>query len=110
MNTRNAMEKFPDSAKPTMSDDAPDSHRPLRSFLFRQGRVSPARTRAHEMLMPVYGVPFTPHPIDLNALFNRTAPKILEIGFGMGDTTAAIAAKHPELDFLCLEVHTPGVG
>ncbi|MGE5524172.1 MAG: tRNA (guanosine(46)-N7)-methyltransferase TrmB [Rhodospirillaceae bacterium] len=60
--------------------------------------------------MPRYGVPYAPEPLDLAALFGRTAPKILEIGFGMGESTARIAAEHPENDYLGIEVHTPGVG
>jgi len=76
----------------------------------RQGRISNAQRRAHAELLPVYGVPFSPAPLDLDSLFGRTAPKILEIGFGMGETTAAIAQQHPENDYLGVEVHTPGVG
>jgi len=60
--------------------------------------------------MPVYGVPFSRVPLDLPGLFGRTAPTILEIGFGMGDTTAEIAAASPDRDFLAVDVHTPGVG
>ena len=62
------------------------------------------------MLLPRYGVTFTESPIDLAQLFGRDAPRILEIGFGMGETTAEIAAAHPENDYLGIEVHTPGVG
>ena len=76
----------------------------------RQGRVSKAQRRAHAELLPVYGVPFAPVPLDLDRLFGRAAPKILEIGFGMGETTATIAQEHPENDYLGIEVHTPGVG
>jgi tRNA (guanine-N7-)-methyltransferase len=95
----------------TSTDKPSDpSQRPIRSFVLRQGRTSPAQTRAHETLMPRYGAPFKPQLLDLNELFGRPAPKILEIGFGMGATTATIAANRPELDFLGLEVHTPGVG
>lgn len=60
--------------------------------------------------MPVYGAPFEPALLDLDRLFARAAPKILEIGFGMGETTATIAQAHPENDYLGIEVHTPGVG
>jgi len=60
--------------------------------------------------MPVFGLPFSPQPLDLPAIFGRAAPTILEIGFGMGDTTVAIAAAHPEQDYIGVEVHTPGVG
>ncbi len=84
--------------------------RPIRSFVLRQGRISNAQRRAHADLLPVYGVPFSPVALDLDRVFGRAAPRILEIGFGMGETTAAIARQHPEKDFLGVEVHTPGVG
>jgi tRNA (guanine-N7-)-methyltransferase len=85
-------------------------HPPIRSFVLRQGRVSPAQARAHRDLLPRLGIPFRPVPVDFDAVFGRRAPRILEIGFGMGETTAAIAAMHPETDYLGIEVHTPGVG
>ncbi len=85
-------------------------HRHIRSFVLRQGRVSNAQQRAHDTLLPVYGIPYAPQPIDLDMAFGRVAPKILEIGFGMGETTATIAAAHPDNDYLGIEVHTPGVG
>ena len=85
-------------------------HRPIRSFVLRQGRVSNAQQRACDTLLPRYGIPFSQGEIDLDREFGRSAPKILEIGFGMGETTAEIAAKHPENDYLGIEVHTPGVG
>ena len=72
--------------------------------------MSNAQRRAHADLLLVYGVPFSPVAIDLDRLFGRVAPKVLEIGFGMGETTAAIAQQHPETDYLGVEVHTPGVG
>ena len=87
-----------------------EHRRPIRSFVLRQGRVTNAQRRAREELLTVYGVPFAPAPLDLDRLFGRAAPKILEIGFGMGETTAAIAREHPEHDYLGIEVHTPGVG
>jgi tRNA (guanine-N7-)-methyltransferase len=84
--------------------------RSIRSFVLRQGRFSPAQQRAYEMLMPRFGLPFSPTFLDLEAVFGRKAPKILEIGFGMGETTAKIASEHPENDYLGVEVHSPGVG
>ncbi len=84
--------------------------RPIRSFVLRQGRLSPAQARAHEQLLPRFGLPYAPRLLDLEQIFGRRAPKILEIGFGMGETTAAIAAEHPGNDYLGIEVHTPGVG
>lgn len=85
-------------------------HRPIRSFVLRQGRISPAQQRALDTLLPVWGIPYTESPLDLEQAFGRTAPKILEIGFGMGETTAQIAANNPNNDYLALEVHSPGVG
>ena len=83
---------------------------PIRSYVLRQGRISNAQRRAHAEFLPVYGVPFSSAVADLDRLFGRTAPKVLEIGFGMGETTAAIAQQHPENDYLGVDVHTPGVG
>jgi tRNA (guanine-N7-)-methyltransferase len=84
--------------------------RPVRSFVLRQGRMSPAQTRAFDELLPRYGLPYAPAPLDFAAVFGRTAPVVLEIGFGMGETTAAIAHAQPGHDFLGIEVHAPGVG
>lgn len=89
---------------------AAPQHRPIRSYVLRQGRVSKAQQRAHDALLPLFGIPYAPEIIDLERVFGRSAPKILEIGFGMGETTAAIAARYPENDYLGVEVHTPGVG
>jgi tRNA (guanine-N7-)-methyltransferase len=86
------------------------THRPIRSFVLRQGRVSNAQRRAHDALLPKFGIPYAAKLINLDQVFGRSAPKVLEIGFGMGETTATIAAQHPENDYLGIEVHTPGVG
>ena len=85
-------------------------HRPIRSFVLRQGRFSTAQREAFDTLLPRFGIPYSPTPINLAKAFGRTNPKILEIGFGMGETTAAIAALHPQHDFLAIDVHAPGVG
>lgn len=82
----------------------------IRSYVLRQGRVSNAQRRAHDMLLPRYGLEFGATPLDLDAVFGRSAPRILEIGCGMGETTVAIAAAHPQQDYIGIEVHTPGVG
>ncbi|HEY6093937.1 MAG TPA: tRNA (guanosine(46)-N7)-methyltransferase TrmB [Gallionellaceae bacterium] len=84
--------------------------RHIRSFVLRQGRVSNAQQRCLDTLMPRFGIPYAAQLLDLNAAFGRDAPKILEIGFGMGEPTAHIAKNHPQNDYLALEVHTPGVG
>jgi len=86
------------------------ARRPIRTYVLRQGRTTAAQARAHRELLPVWGIPFRPEAIDLERTFGRAAPKVLEIGFGMGETTASIAAAHPEVDYLGVEVHKPGVG
>jgi tRNA (guanine-N7-)-methyltransferase len=78
--------------------------------VLRQGRFSPAQQRAYETLLPRFGIPFSPVAIDLVHAFGRSGRKILEVGFGMGETTAAIAKTRPGDDFLAVEVHSPGVG
>ena len=85
----------------------------IRSFVLRQGRVSSAQLRYYEDMMEKIGVPYVPAPHNLDTVFGRSsevAPKILEIGFGMGETSAAISAANPQNDYLGIEVHTPGVG
>lgn len=85
-------------------------HRPLRSYVLRQGRISQAQQRAYDTLLSVYALPYQCSLINLDTVFQRRTGKILEIGFGMGETSAEIAAALPHLDFIGVEVHTPGVG
>jgi tRNA (guanine-N7-)-methyltransferase len=98
-----------------MSDDpnTPESvpyPRGIRSYVRRAGRTTVGQARALETLGPQYLVPYQASPVDLQQLFGRAAPTILEIGFGMGEATAHIAGLMPEQNFLCCEVHPPGVG
>jgi tRNA (guanine-N7-)-methyltransferase len=86
------------------------SARPIRSYVLRQGRTTPAQKRALDALSPKYGLVFDATPIMPSRIFGRVAPLVLEIGSGMGETTAAIAQAHPEADFIAAEVHGPGVG
>jgi tRNA (guanine-N7-)-methyltransferase len=86
------------------------THPPIRSYVLRQGRFSPAQQRAHAELLPRFGVRYRPQPLDFAQLFGRVAPVVAEIGFGMGETTARIAAENPGTNYLGIEVHTPGVG
>ncbi|MDD5366256.1 MAG: tRNA (guanosine(46)-N7)-methyltransferase TrmB [Gallionellaceae bacterium] len=86
------------------------TRRAVKSFVLRAGRMGTGQARALEDLGPRFLIPYTPELLDLEAAFGRTAPKILEIGFGMGDSTATIAASLPGNDYLGIEVHTPGVG
>jgi tRNA (guanine-N7-)-methyltransferase len=81
-------------------------NRAIRSYVLRQGRTTPAQARALETLFPKHGIAFSRETIGSA----RAAPLILEIGSGMGETTVAIAKAHPEVDFIAVEVHAPGVG
>jgi len=90
--------------------DAIIAHRPIRSFVLRQGRMSPAQQRALDTLWPAFGLDFAPSPPDFDRVFGRHAPRVLDVGFGMGETTAAMAEVRPEVDFLAVDVHGPGVG
>ena len=82
----------------------------VRSYVLRQSRTSPAQQRALETLMPAYGIGYRQEVLDPRAVFGRQAPLVLEIGSGMGETTARIAAERPDTDFIAVEVHGPGVG
>jgi tRNA (guanine-N7-)-methyltransferase len=100
----------------TDTEDAPAnegrlSMRSIRSFVIRAGRTTAGQQRALDTLLPRFGLPYRETALDLAAVFGRAdSPKILEIGFGMGETTARIAAAHPAADYIGVEVHTPGVG
>ncbi|MET0962868.1 MAG: tRNA (guanosine(46)-N7)-methyltransferase TrmB [Noviherbaspirillum sp.] len=96
-----------EAGKPLFYDPA---ERRIRSFVTRAGRLSPAQARALETLGPQFCLPYQKASLDLAGAFGRAAPTVLEIGYGMGTTTAAIAAAMPEKNFLGVEVHTPGVG
>lgn len=98
-----------------MSDDpnTPESvphPRGIRSYVRRAGRTTVGQAKALETLGPRFLLPYQPQPVDLAQVFGRDAPTLLEIGFGMGEATAHIAALMPEKNFLCCEVHPPGVG
>ena len=88
----------------------PQQHNVIRSFVLRQGRVSNAQRRAYEDLLPKYGVPYTKGLLNFEMVYGREAPRYLEIGSGMGETTVSIARSHPQNDYLAIEVYTPGVG
>ena len=98
------------SPDPIAQDEA-TQHRRIRSFVLRQGRLTKGQERALQTAWPQFGIDYTSQQLDLPNVFQRAhSPKILEIGFGMGESTAKIAQILPEHDFLAVEVHTPGVG
>jgi tRNA (guanine-N7-)-methyltransferase len=89
---------------------AEPQRRPVRSYVLRAGRMGSGQQRALTELAPRLVLPFEEHPLDSSAVFARAAPLVVEIGFGMGRATAAIAAETPGTNFLGIEVHEPGVG
>ncbi len=93
-----------------MTESPTGSHRPIRSFVLRQGRMTEAQQHAFETLWPRYGLTLGEAELDLPALFGNDHPVTLEIGFGNGEALALQAQRHPERNFLGVEVHSPGVG
>jgi len=84
--------------------------RTIRSFVKRQGRMTPAQERALKNLWPIYGLSIRQGPINFKKIFNREVKTILEIGFGMGQSLIEMAVAEPETDFIGIEVHEPGAG
>ncbi|MGD8591089.1 MAG: tRNA (guanosine(46)-N7)-methyltransferase TrmB [Chromatiales bacterium] len=85
-------------------------HRPIRSYVLRQGRMTEAQQRAFAELWPAYGLELPAGELDLAGLFDNAHPITLEIGFGNGEALAHAALRHPERNYLGVEVHGPGVG
>jgi tRNA (guanine-N7-)-methyltransferase len=94
-----------------LPDGQPDPRRrAIRSFVLRQGRMTPGQQRAFDELWPRWGLRRGDGPLDAPKTFGRAAPLVLEIGFGMGQSLVAMAQAAPASDFIGIEVHRPGVG
>ncbi|WP_018233048.1 tRNA (guanosine(46)-N7)-methyltransferase TrmB [Thioalkalivibrio thiocyanodenitrificans] len=93
-----------------MTGSPPKHHRPIRSFVRREGRLTAGQQRALDTLWPRFGIEYSEKMPNLASIFGRSAPITLEIGFGNGESLAAMAQAAPERDFLGIEVHRPGVG
>ena len=89
---------------------SPASKRTIRSYVRRTGRITQAQDRALKELWPQYGIEFSNSRIDLDEVFGRSAERILEIGFGNGESLVHEAGENPEIDYLGVEVHEPGIG
>lgn len=98
--------------EPAETPGAPPAlpRRTVRSFVVRAGRMTVAQDRAWTELWPRYGIETSGEPVDFKANFGRTAPLTLEVGFGNGESLLALAAAHPERDYVGIEVHRPGIG
>jgi tRNA (guanine-N7-)-methyltransferase len=99
-----------DNAGDKLTGEARPLHRRLKSFVKRGGRTTDGQARAYEQFGPKFLLSYKAESLDFESAFGRKAPTILEIGFGMGEATAHIAGLMPEKNFLCCEVHEPGVG
>ena len=84
--------------------------RSVRSYVLRQGRLTKAQASAIDRYWDVFGIDYRDEPLDLDGLFKRYAPRVLDIGSGMGETTLRLARENPEIDYLAVEVHRPGIG
>ena len=90
--------------------ESASGRRSVRSFVRRTGRITAAQNRALKELWPQYGIEFSAQPLKLDEAFGRAAERVLEIGFGNGETLVREAAEQPKIDFLGIEVHEPGIG
>lgn len=84
--------------------------RRIRSFVKREGRLTAGQERALNELFPLYGLTLQDEPLNLDDVFQRSAPRILEIGFGNGTSLSEMALNNPQQDYIGIEVHRPGVG
>lgn len=98
--------------EPAETPGAPPAlpRRTVRSFVVRAGRMTVAQDRAWTELWPRYGIETSGEPVDFTVTFGRAAPLTLEVGFGNGESLLALAAAHPERDYVGIEVHRPGIG
>ena len=94
-----------ETAEPTLGINSS-----IKSYVLRAGRETPAQRRSYDLLSPQFVVPFRESPLDFAALFGNGKPVVMEIGFGMGEATAVIAAENPGNNYLGIEVYRPGVG
>jgi len=88
----------------------PKPLRPIRSYVLRQGRLTPGQQRAFAQHWATFGVEFAEQPLDFTHLFGNSNPVYVEIGCGNGAALAEMALRHPTRNYLGIEVHTPGVG
>jgi tRNA (guanine-N7-)-methyltransferase len=113
----NVEKELPGSAAPDSRPESPDHgsspgprRRTIRSFVIRAGRATAAQQRALDELWPKYGIEFESRRLDLDSVFGRHAPRMIEIGFGAGEALLAFAGSHADVDCIGIEVHRPGVG
>ena len=84
--------------------------REIRTFVLRSGHFTPAERKNYEELHSDFCIPYEKRTIDFQAVFGNSHPTVIEIGFGMGKATALIAQQHPDINYIGIEVHKPGVG
>ncbi|KPB53557.1 tRNA guanine-N7--methyltransferase [Pseudomonas coronafaciens pv. oryzae] len=100
----------PHAESPVTEEGEERPHRRIKSFVMRAGRMTEGQQRGLDQGRPLFGLSLTDTPVDFDQVFGRSAPRTLEIGFGMGQSLLEMAAAAPEQDFIGVEVHSPGVG
>lgn len=93
-----------------MAEEQNSRLRKIKSFVLRQGRLTPGQQKAFNTIWPEFGIDYQPGLLDFKTLFGNENPVILEIGFGNGDSLAEMAQQNPDINYLGIEVHRPGVG
>ena len=94
----------------SLSDDKNSPMRTIKTYVLRKGRMTQAQERDYSELSHVWCIPYSEEKLNLIDVFGNTNPVVVEIGFGMGTATALIAEKNPDINYIGIEVHTPGVG
>ena len=102
--------QFKMPGKQDLMTESASGRRDVKSFVRRTGRITPAQGRALVELWPAYGIDYAAKLLNLDEIFGRSAKKVLEIGFGNGESLVRAAEEQPEIDFLGVEVHEPGIG
>lgn len=102
--------KDADRSAPPKPFTVAEGQRKVRSFVLRQGRFTPAQQRAFDALWPRFGLDYLGTTRDFDAIFGRSAKRVVEVGFGNGEALRYAAATDRDRDYLGIEVHAPGVG
>ena len=110
INTRDTPQDSPHPSPLPHAGEGEKPRRVIRSFVLREGRITPAQQRAFAQHWTRFGIDFAGTPRNFDALFGHTAPRVLEIGFGNGEALAWAGEHDPARDYLGIEVHRPGVG
>lgn len=102
--------KTNDNSENLQTEEKGAFYRTVKTYVLRVGRMTDAQEKAYKELSPVFCIPYTEKKLNFIDIFGNANPVIIEIGFGMGDATSIIAEQNPDINYIGIEVHTPGVG